>query len=152
MKLPQGLHGKLPAMESLVIFASQNAVTIWESSTSSSFPGWDAKIPTEYELIISPYFQSNILGAIALTVVWLFVGLQYRGLYDSTVISTKLSFQETVDLTNQQFINTANIILLSSFVLFASLHKTYPIEDVTLHFIVMYAFILGFRLLYFVSR
>ena len=139
-------------MESLVIFASQNALTIWESSSSSSFPGWDHQLPTSYELVTSPYFQSDAIGTIALTVSWLLVGLQYRGLYDSPVSDIRWSFQEIVDLTNQQFINMANIVLLSSFVLLASLHKIYPIEEVTLHFAVMYTFIMGFRIAYFVSK
>ena len=152
MKLPTGLQGKLPAMESLVIFASQNAVSIWESSTSDSFPGWDHTIPSGYELVSSRYFQSNTISIVVLTIAWLLAGLQYRGLYDSKFMDIKWSFQEIIDLTNQQFINMANIVLLSSFVLLASLHKVYPIEEVTLHFIAMYTFIVGFRTVYFVYR
>ena len=153
MKLPPvATTVALPALESLVIFASQNAVATWESSTSTSFAGWNAPVPTSDELITSPYFEGTITSTVALTLVWLIVGWQYKGLYDSTFVNTKWSLQTTIDLTNQQFINMANIVLLSSFLLLASLHKIYPIEEVTLHFLAMYAFIVGFRLVYFVSR
>ena len=121
----------LSVLDTFSIIASQNAMAIYETTSSSTFPGWNSPIPSFQELCThSTIFENDVILTFVLVSSWLFVGARY-GLYNRDRIYFE-DWPSILDITNQQFVIMTNIVIVSSLIYVYLVHQLFPVAQITL--------------------
>lgn len=132
--------------EGLSIFLAQDCLKIFRSSNDADFPGWlTYPVISEKELDGLSLLFTEVSIYVA---TWIFVGAFAQNCYAVTLPNRPRSSGVVLDSTNLQFLSFCNVFLVAALLNLFITHDHIDLAAAQTKIGLIYASVLGFRLIY----